>query len=233
MFRIITSFLLFTFCFSINTRAQTPTNKQKILQQIDKDLEKYGKIAHEIWGLAELGFLEDKSTAILQNHLKEEGFTIKTGVAGMPTAFVAEYGNGKPIIGLLAEYDALPDMSQKAVPNKEVNDQQKAAAGHACGHHLFGSGSMAAAVHIKNWLKKTKSSGTIRLYGTPAEEGGGGKVYMVRAGLFDDADAVLSWHPGDKNSADAGSSLAAISIRFRFKGKQHMRQVRRGEVGVL
>ena len=204
--------------FNQKGMTQTTIDKQQIIQEMDKELKNYGKIAHEIWGLAELGFLEDKSTQILQDHLKKEGFTIKTGVAGMPTAFVAEYGNGKPIIGLLAEYDALPDMSQAANPTKGANEAQKAAAGHACGHHLFGTGSMAAAIHVKNWLKKTGTAGTIRLYGTPAEEGGGGKVYMVRAGLFDDADAVLSWHPGDENNADAGSSLAAISIRFRFKG---------------
>ena len=212
-------FALFLILIVSNTIiAQTTIDKQQIIQQIDKELEKYGKIAHEIWELAELGFLENKSTQILQDHLKKEGFKITTGVAGMPTAFVAEYGSGQPIIGLLAEYDALPDMSQAASPTKGANETQAASSGHACGHHLFGTGSMAAAVHIKNWLKKTGTAGTIRLYGTPAEEGGGGKVYMVRAGLFDDADAVLSWHPGDENNADAGSSLAAISIRFRFKG---------------
>ena len=183
---------------------------------MDESLPKYGKIAHEIWELAELGFLETQSTLILQRHLKTEGFTITTGVADMPTAFVAEYGNGKPIIGLLAEYDALPGMAQKAVPDKAAIEGQDA--GHACGHHLFGTGSMAAAIQVKNWLEQSGKPGTIRLYGTPAEEGGGGKVYMVRAGLFDDVDAVLSWHPGDENSADAGSSLAAVSARFRFKG---------------
>jgi len=210
--------LFLVFAIYHTGKTQATVDKQQIIQQMDKELENYGKIAHKIWDLAELGFLENESTQILQNHLKEEGFTITKGVAGMPTAFVAAYGNGQPIIGLLAEYDALPDMSQAANPTKAPNDQQKSTAGHACGHHLFGTGSMAAAVQIKNWLKKTGTSGTIRLYGTPAEEGGGGKVYMVRAGLFDDADAVLSWHPGDENNADAGSSLAAISIRFRFKG---------------
>ena len=195
-YKLTLLFLLFFFFTNTNFAQIPDSGKQKILQTIDKDLEKYGKIAHEIWDLAELGFLEDKSTAILQNHLQQEGFKITKGVAGMPTAFVAEYGSGKPIIGLLAEYDALPDMSQAAVPTKQANAEQAAAAGHACGHHLFGTGSMAAAVHVKNWLKQTGTSGTIRLYGSPAEEGGGGKVYMVRAGLFDDADAVLSWHPG-------------------------------------
>lgn len=210
-------FLLFCSLFSYTLNAQlTSEDKQKIIQQMDAEIQQYGKMAHEIWDLAELGFLESKSTQILQEHLKKEGFKITTGVAGMPTAFVAEYNNGGSIIGLLAEYDALPDMAQEAVPDRKPIAGQPA--GHACGHHLFGSGSIAAAVHVKKWLERTGTPGTIRLYGTPAEEGGGGKVYMVRAGLFDDVDAVLSWHPGDENNADAGSSLAAVSVRFRFSG---------------
>lgn len=210
--------LIFSICtlFQPLSAQQSTAEKQQIIQQMDKDMQKYGDLAHKIWDLAELGFLESKSTQLLQEHLKEEGFKIKAGVAGMPTAFVAEYGSGKPIIGLLAEYDALPDMAQEAVPSRKPIPGQ--AAGQACGHHLFGSGSVAAAVHVKKWLEQRGTSGTIRLYGTPAEEGGGGKVYMVRAGLFDDVDAVLSWHPGDENNADAGSSLAAVSVRFRFSG---------------
>lgn len=191
-------------------------DKQELINEIENSSEKYTTIAHQIWEHAELGFLETKSTELLQNSLKKEGFKVTKGVAGMPTAFIAEYGTGSPIIGLLAEYDALPDMSQKAIPMKEADPARSA--GQACGHHLFGAGSLAAAVHIKKWLARTKTPGTIRLYGTPAEEGGGGKVYMVRAGLFDDTDAVLSWHPGDRNQASARSSLAAISARFRFKG---------------
>lgn len=190
--------------------------KQAMIDALEDDKGKYINIAEKIWGHAELGFLEEKSTALLQKTLKKAGFQIKANVAGMPTAFIAEYGSGKPVIALLAEYDALPDMAQKAVPMKAKIDG--ASSGHACGHHLFGAGSVAAAIQVKNWLKSSKTSGTIRLYGTPAEEGGGGKVFMVRSGLFDDVDAVLSWHPGNANSADASSSLAAISIRFRFKG---------------
>lgn len=213
---LILSFLLaILFPLSLTAQRLSP-EKQEIIDALDKEFTSYGAIAQKIWNLSELGFLEEKSANLLARHLKKEGFSIETGVAGMPTAFVAEYGKGKPIIGLLAEYDALPDMSQKAVPIQEKDPKREA--GQACGHHLFGTGSVAAAVQIKNWLKKTKQSGTIRLYGTPAEEGGGGKVYMVRAGLFDDADAILSWHPGDKNQANANSSLAAISVRFRFAG---------------
>ena len=216
-----TIYLLLSLVICIGCKAPTiaqPTkpNKQDVIQEIDQQIEKYGAIAHQIWEYAELGFLENKSTQLLQDQLKKEGFRVTNGVAGMPTAFIAEYGTGKPVIGLLAEFDALPDMSQKASPLKEADPARTA--GHACGHHLFGTGSMAAAIHTKNWLARTGASGTIRLYGTPAEEGGGGKIFMVRAGLFDDADAVLSWHPQDKNQADANSSLAAVSIKFRFKG---------------
>ncbi|MEM7370017.1 MAG: amidohydrolase [Bacteroidota bacterium] len=213
---LLVCFLLVIFAnFPLSAQRLSP-EKQEVIDELEKSFVSYGAIAQKIWNFSELGFLEEKSANLLQRHLKKEGFSINSGVAGMPTAFVAEFGKGKPIIGLLAEYDALPDMSQKAIPRLEKDPKREA--GQACGHHLFGTGSVAAAVQIKNWLKKNKQSGTIRLYGTPAEEGGGGKVYMVRAGLFDDADAVLSWHPSDKNQANASSSLAAISVRFRFSG---------------
>ena len=141
---------------------------------------------------------------------------IDTGLAGMPTAFMASYGEGSPVITILAEYDALPGISQDAVPERSpLSDKQS---GHACGHHLFGTGSTAAAIAVKQWLASTGAPGTIRLYGTPAEEGGGGKVYMVREGLFDDVDAVLHWHAGDRNDASPGSSLANLSVKFRFEG---------------
>ncbi len=190
--------------------------KQQVLNEMDKAMETYSAIAQQIWENAELGFMENKSAQLLQDRLRAEGFKVTVGSAGMPTAFVAEYGKGKPIIALLAEYDALPDMSQRAIPSREIDPARTA--GHACGHHMFGAGSLAAAIHTKHWLVKTGSSGTIRLYGTPAEEGGGGKVYMTRAGLFDDVDGVLSWHPSDKNTSNASSTLAAISARFAFKG---------------
>ncbi|MDW3646987.1 MAG: amidohydrolase [Bacteroidia bacterium] len=209
-------YLLFLSLFFGSLQAQLSPEKSAMITDLEKNQSKYVSVAEKIWSHAELGFLEDESSALLQKTLKKAGFSIKADVAGMPTAFIAEYGSGKPIIAMLAEYDALPDMSQKAVPMKVKSPN--GSAGHACGHHLFGAGSIAAAITVKNWLKETKTPGTIRLYGTPAEEGGGGKVFMVRSGLFDDVDAVLSWHPGNENSADAGSSLAAISARFRFKG---------------
>ena len=196
------------FCFSI-LMAQP---KEELIKGITAKQEKYEQIAHSIWGYAELGYSETQSTALLQKTLAEEGFTIESGVAEIPTAFVASYGSGHPIIGILGEFDALPGVSQDAVPvRKEI---EQGGNGHACGHHLFGTASSAAAIAIKDWLKNSGHSGTIRLYGTPAEEGGAGKVYMVRAGLFDDVDAVLHWHPGNQNRASASSSLAnSISCR--------------------
>jgi aminobenzoyl-glutamate utilization protein B len=144
--------------------------------------------------------------------LKDAGFTVQSSVAGMPTAFVATAGSGKPVIGILGEFDALPGISQTAEPEKKPIPDQKA--GHACGHHLFGVASAASAIEVKNWLAANKRSGTIRFYGTPAEEGGSGKVYMVREGLFNDVDVVLNWHPGDANDASPNSSLHMLPWRL-------------------
>lgn len=191
--------------------------KAKIIRQLDQQMDHYGQIAHQIWGFAEMGYQEHQSTELLQETLKSAGFKVEAGVADMPTAFVASWGSGQPIIGILAEFDALPGLAQEAVPERKVIEGQKA--GHACGHHLFGTGSAAAAIAVKNWLEESGTQGTIRLYGTPAEEGGGGKVYMVREGLFDDVDAVINWHPGWGNTASARSSLAVRGIKFQFHGK--------------
>ncbi len=204
--------------FSLKLSAQDlDKTKAEIIQQLDQQMDHYGQVAHQIWGFAEMGYQEHQSTQLLQKTLKDAGFSIEAGVADMPTAFVASWGSGKPIIGILAEFDALPGLAQEAFPERKAIDGQKA--GHACGHHLFGTGSTAAAIAVKNWLEESGTKGTIRLYGTPAEEGGGGKVYMVREGLFDDVDAVINWHPGSGNQASAGSSLAVRGIKFRFHGK--------------
>ena len=170
----------------------------------------------QIWNWAEVGYQEYKSSELLKAELAANGFTIQSGVADIPTAFIAEFSNGGPVIGILGEYDALPGLMQTASPFKESRDD--VIAGHACGHHMFGAASAWAAVTIKEWLEKTGTNGTIRFYGTPAEEGGSGKVYMVRAGLFDDVDAVLHWHPSSSNGANAESSNANKSAKFRFSG---------------
>ncbi|NAY93191.1 amidohydrolase [Muricauda sp. JGD-17] len=190
-------------------------NRDVILKELNNKTQAYGDLAHNIWDLAEMGYLEEKSAALLQGELKEAGFSIRTGIAGIPTAFMAEYGSGYPVIAILGEYDALPGLSQQAVPEKKSAGK---AAGHACGHHLFGTASAAAAIAVKNWLKSNKKQGTIRFYGCPAEEGGSGKVYMVREGVFNDVDAALHWHPSSQNAASAGAALANKSAKFRFHG---------------
>lgn len=172
----------------LSYQGHTQKSTQDILKNLDKKSEAYGTIAQNIWDFAEMGYLEENSSALLQKTLSDEGFSIKKGVAGMPTAFIAEYGSGGPVIAILGEYDALPGLSQKAVPEKLSADK---AAGHACGHHLFGTASTAAAIAVKEWMEANKTKGTIRFYGCPAEEGGSGKVYMVREGLFNDVDVAL------------------------------------------
>ena len=189
---------------------------KQIIDDLDSQNEHYGNLAQEIWENPELGYLENNSSALIIKELEKEGFTVEKGVAGIPTAFAATYGSGVPVIGILGEYDALPGMSQAAEPIFKA--RVEGAPGQACGHHLFGIGSLAAAIATKNWLVNSGKSGTIKFYGTPAEEGGSGKVYMVRAGLFKDVDAVLSWHPGDQNTSNPGTNLATISGKFRFKG---------------
>ncbi len=191
-------------------------SRDSLITTIDARYAQDREIALDIWGYAELGFLEVKSTALLQETLVAAGFEVKAGVAGIPTAFVAEAGSGKPVIAVLAEFDALPGLTQTAAPVREEIPAN--AGGHACGHHLFGTASVSAAIAIKKWLADNSIKGTIRVYGSPAEEGGSGKVYMVREGLFDDVDAVLSWHPGDVNRATATPTLANRSARFNFHG---------------
>ncbi len=188
---------------------------QTVIQALNARAPQYSEIAQKIWGLAEMGYQEEQSAALLQSTLANEGFRIEDGVAGIPTAFIAEYGSGSPVIAILGEYDALPGLSQEAVP---VQKSAGKAAGHACGHHLFGTASTAAAIAVKDWMTENKVKGTIRFYGCPAEEGGSGKVYMVRAGLFEDVDVALHWHPGASNAASAGAALANKSAKFRFYG---------------
>jgi aminobenzoyl-glutamate utilization protein B len=176
----------------------------------------YWSTARQIWGFAELGYLEHRSSALLQSQLRSAGFTVETGVAEIPTAFVASYGSGRPIIGILGEFDALPGLSQDSVPYRKPLVEQ--GPGHACGHHLFGTASIAAGITVKEWIAANHVPGTVRVFGTPAEEGGGGKVYLVRAGLFDDVDIALHWHPDDRNFAGPETSLANRSAKFRFHG---------------
>jgi len=200
---------------TVVTSAAGQSGGEDTAAAIESRADRYATIAKQIWDLAEVGYQEERSSELLRWELEESGFAVETGIAGMPTAFIASYGSGKPVIAILAEYDALPGITQAAVPERQPLEQ---AAGHACGHHLFGTASTAAGIAVRDWLEATGTQGTVRVYGTPAEEGGAGKVYMARGGLFDDVDVVLHWHPGDRNDASPSASLANKSAKFRFRG---------------
>jgi aminobenzoyl-glutamate utilization protein B len=209
---------LFVLCFLLLTSgAVTAADKSQILQKMDAESAHYGDISRKIWEYAEVGYKEQKSAALIESELRAAGFTIEEKIAGIPTAFTATYGHGKPVIAIMGEYDALPSLSQNDVP--ERSPVVNGGPGHGCGHNLLGSASLFAAVTLKNWMAAENITGTLRFYGTPAEEGGGGKLYMARAGAFKDVDTVLSWHPSDRNGASLASSLAIISAKFRFYGK--------------
>jgi aminobenzoyl-glutamate utilization protein B len=195
----------------------TDAFKKEAIASIDQRYTEYRDAAQQIWNFSELGYKEQKSSALLKSMLEKEGFRIESGVAGIPTAFVASYGSGSPVIGILAEYDALPGLSQQAVPEKKAAEGRES--GHGCGHHLFGTASVAAGIELKNQLQKKGWKGTVKVFGCPAEEGGSGKVYMVREGLFRDVDIALHWHPGNENESSIPYALANKSAKFRFYGK--------------
>ena len=188
----------------------------RLIAAIDAKAAHYAELAKQVWNFAEVGYQEVKSSALLATELETAGFRVTRGVVGIPTAFVAEFGSGKPVIGILGEFDALPGLSQDASPLQKAIMAN--AAGHGCGHNLFGVGSAAAAIAVKEWMTANRITGTLRYYGTPAEEGGSGKVYMVRDGLFKDVDAVIAWHPGDVNNINGTSSQGNITGKFRFRG---------------
>ncbi|MDA0950486.1 MAG: amidohydrolase [Bacteroidetes bacterium] len=206
---------VFLFTLFLSTATLFAQKHLSIIEHIDQRIDSYEKVAMQIFDWAEMGYQEVQSSALLKKTLEEAGFSITSAVADIPTAFIAEFGTVGPIIGILGEFDALPGISQKAVPYKE---SANSLGGHACGHHLFGTASAAAAIAVKAWLEETGTQGIIRFYGTPAEEGGGAKVYMAREGLFDDVDVVLHWHPGASNQVNEAAALANISAKFRFKG---------------
>lgn len=191
--------------------------KQAAVKSVDTHAKELIALSDRIWEYAEIALREHKSAAALADYAQAQGFKVDRGVAGMPTAFVATFGSGKPIIGVMGEYDALPGLSQKASPVKEPLVQ--GAGGHGCGHNLFGAASLGAALAIKEQIAAGKLKGTVRFYGTPAEEDHGGKIYMAREGLFDDADVVLAWHPGDDTQADTVSSQAVIDLAVEFHGR--------------
>jgi len=174
-------------------------------------------LADRVWGLAETALRETRSAALLADYAEAQGFRVERGVASMPTAFLASYGEGRPVIAVLGEYDALPGLSQKAQPSKEP--LEAGAAGHGCGHNLFGAASLGAALAVKELIAAGELSGTVRLYGTPAEEAVGGKIYMVREGLFRDVDVALAWHPSDRTRADMQGGQALVDMVAEFRGR--------------
>lgn len=210
--------ILFLLTVSACTWADEPLRptQQTALADVEARADELRAVNKAIWEFAEVGLEERRSSALLVEKLKSAGFDVQTGVAGMPTAFVASYGTGKPVIALLAEYDALPGMSQKAAPTREPVTAD--APGHACGHSGLGTGTLGAVLAAKAAMQKHGLKGTIRLYGTPAEETLIGKVYMTLAGLFDDVDVCLHYHPGDKNDSWSSSAKALVSAKFTFQG---------------
>lgn len=192
-------------------------NKKSVVRSIDSKFEQLTDLSDRIWSFEEIAFQETQSAEALVSYAEAQGFRVTRGVAEIPTAFVAEYGSGHPIIGILGEFDALPGLSQQTVPYKAP--LHKGAPGHGCGHNLFGVASLGAATAIKELIQEGKIKGTVRFYGTPAEEKFFGKLWMVRAGLFDDVDVVMDWHPSDHTEAAVQSSLALVDFLVEFSGQ--------------
>lgn len=190
--------------------------KEELLETVEDERRRIENLAMTLWETPELALEEHKSVRILTEILEEEGFSITLGIGGMETAFVAEYGDGKPRIGVLGEYDALPGLSQSVSATREAIE--KGGPGHGCGHNLFGAGSFGGALAIKRAID-SGVEGTIRFYGCPAEETLVGKVYMAREGVFDDLDAALAWHPSRTTSPFMGQTLAMNSLRYTFNGE--------------
>src|SRR5262245_46364730 len=209
--------LLIVVCSPPNALTSNNTNKDAVVSSIEKHRGELINLSDQIWRFAETALRESRSSKLLSDYAEKQGFKVDRGVAGLPTAFVASYGEGRPIIGILGEYDALPGISQKAQPVKEA--LEAGSPGHGCGHNLFGAASLGAALSIKELIATGKLKGTVRFYGTPAEESVGGKIYMAREGLFKDLEVCLAWHPDDKIRADVDSTQAIVDFIVEFKGK--------------
>ena len=193
------------------------TNKKAVVASVEKHEKELTSISDNIWSYAELSLAEYQSSKALSDYAEKKGFKVERGVGGMPTAFIATYGSGRPRIGILGEFDANAGISQKKQPTKEA--RIAGAPGHGCGHNLFGTGSLGAALAIKELMEKKKLKGTVIFFGTPAEETIFGKTYMARAGLFDDLDICMDWHPGDNLEASTQSSKALVDFRVKYYGK--------------
>jgi len=208
--------LAFIFIPGAFSKDKLSKNKKEIVGSIERQKDRLIEISDKIWEAAETSLQEFKSSKYLSDYAEENGFTVERGVADIPTAFTATYGSGRPYIGIMGEYDANAGISQKRQPTKET--RIKGGAGHGCGHNLFGTASLGAAIAIKELIEKGEISGTVIFFGTPAEETIFAKVWMVRAGLFDDLDVCMDWHPGDKTEASTQSSKALVDFRVKFYG---------------
>jgi len=208
--------LAFVFIPGAFSKDKLSKNKKEIVGSIERQKDRLIEISDKIWEAAETSLQEFKSSKYLSDYAEENGFTVERGVADIPTAFTATYGSGRPYIGIMGEYDANAGISQKRQPTKET--RIKGGAGHGCGHNLFGTASLGAAIAIKELIEKGEISGTVIFFGTPAEETIFAKVWMVRAGLFDDLDVCMDWHPGDKTEASTQSSKALVDFRVKFYG---------------
>src|SRR5262245_44360813 len=217
--RLLAAIALVT-TFTLASRAADPPPLTPIQKEMTAYLDSIQSelvaVNQDIWNFAEVGLQEHRSAARLIGVLKKAGFKVKEGVSGMPTAFVAEYGSGKPVIGILAEYDALPELSQQVTGDRKSVEGRTT--GHGCGHCALGTGAVGAALAVKQVYDKHKLKGTIRVYGTPAEETLIGKVYMTLDGQFNDLDACLHWHPGTQNRVYYSSSKAMVSAKYTFTG---------------
>ncbi len=191
--------------------------KKAAAATVDKSSAEMTALSDKVWSYAETALKETQSSKVIADWAEAKGFRVTRNVAGMPTAFVAEYGSGKPVIGIMGEYDALPGISQKAQPTKDP--LEAGAPGHGCGHNLFGVGSLGAAIAIKDLIAAGRLQGTIKFFGTPAEEAVGGKIYMMRDGVFRDVDVMLAWHPADETQADTESSQALVDMLVEFRGR--------------
>lgn len=202
---------------SVSFAQKLSTNKKAVMQSIDAKASELTGVSDRIWSFAETAFNESQSAKVLADYAEANGFKVERGVAEMPTAFVATYGSGSPVIGILGEFDALPGLSQKANPTKDPVVAGNP--GHGCGHNLFGTASLGAAIAIKQLIEQGKLKGTIKFFGTPAEEKFFGKLWMVRAGLFDDLDVCMDWHPGAETRPAVQPGLALVDFTVEFTGQ--------------
>ena len=202
--------------FLVNSQSANKLKKE-LLNSIEQKSSELTALSDKIWEAAEVAFREEKSSEYLIKYAEENGLKVEKGLAGMPTAFTATYGEGKPVIGIIGEFDALPGLSQTA--DSFRNELTEGGAGHGCGHNLFGTASLGAAVAIKELIEKGDLTGTVKFFGTPAEEKFFGKLWMIREGVFDDVDITMDWHPADHTEANVQPSLALVDFMVEFTGQ--------------